>query len=111
MHLLKAAASSLIYCVFQNTVGKPKIMVQVFFLNNCTNSLISKNKCIFSRHELHACFDRGFSYDVTTAILVLKNKETAAILVYQTNPPGIGLYFYAKIFLCLSKPIWRWSRE
>ena len=36
----------------------------------------------------------AFSYDVTVAILVFQNKETEAILVYQTNPPGIELYFY-----------------
>ena len=50
--------------------------------------------------------NRAFSYDVTAAILVFQNKETAAILVYQVIPLGIKLYFYAKIVICFSKPIW-----
>ena len=29
-----------------------------------------------------------FLRDVTAAILVYQNKEMAAIMVYQTNPPG-----------------------
>ena len=40
---------------------------------------------------------RVFSCDVTAAILVFQNKETAAILVNQTSHPGIELYFYANI--------------
>ena len=51
--------------------------------------------------------NRIFSRDVTAAILVLQNKETAAILVYQTSPLGVDLFVYAKLFFCLSKPIWR----
>ena len=48
---------------------------------------------------------RAFSYDVTAAILVFQNKETAAILLYQSIPPGIKLYFYAKIVFCFySRP-------
>ena len=50
---------------------------------------------------------RAFSCDIMAAILVFKNKLKAAILVYQTSPLGIELYFYAKIVFCLSKPIWR----
>ena len=53
---------------------------------------------------------RAFSYDVTAAILVFQNKETAAILLYQAIPPGIilygKLYISAKIAFCFSKPIW-----
>ena len=30
----------------------------------------------------------------------------AAMLVSQTKPLGIELYFYAKTFFCFSKPIW-----
>ena len=48
---------------------------------------------------------RGFSYDVTAAILVFQNKETAAMLVYQAIPPGIKLYLYAKIVFYLGQPI------
>ena len=47
-----------------------------------------------------------FSRDVTMAMLVFQNKEVAAILVFQTGPLGIELYFYANTFFCFSKPIW-----
>ena len=50
---------------------------------------------------------RAFSCDVTAAILVFPNKETADILVYQTSPLGAEFYFYVKIVFCLSKAIWR----
>ena len=36
---------------------------------------------------------RAFSCDVTAAMLVFHNKEMAAMMVYQTNPPEIELYF------------------
>ena len=39
---------------------------------------------------------RAFSYDVTAAILVLKNNETAAMLLYQTSPVGVQLFSYRK---------------
>ena len=32
---------------------------------------------------------RAFSHDVTAAIFVFQNKETAAMLVYQENPLGV----------------------
>ena len=51
-------------------------------------------------------FNRVFSHDVTTAMLVSQNKEMAAMLVSQTKPLGIELYFYANTFFCFSKPIW-----
>ena len=35
-----------------------------------------------------------------------ENKEMAAMMVYQTNPPRLELYFYANTFFCLSNPIW-----
>ena len=49
---------------------------------------------------------RAFSHDVTAAMLVFQNKEMAAMMVYQTNPPGIELYFYANTFFCFGNPIW-----
>ena len=49
---------------------------------------------------------RAFSYDVSAAILVFQNKETVAMLAYQTNPLGIELYLFANMFCCFSKPIW-----
>ena len=39
-------------------------------------------------------------------MLVSQNKEMAAMLVSQTKPLGIELYFDANTFLCFSKPIW-----
>ena len=47
-----------------------------------------------------------FSHDVTAAMLVSQNKEMAAMLMSQTKPQGIELYFYANTFFCFSKPIW-----
>ena len=49
---------------------------------------------------------RAFSHGVTAAMLVFQNKEMAAMMVYQTNPPGIELYFYANTCFCFSNPIW-----
>ena len=49
---------------------------------------------------------RVFSHDVTAAILVSQNKEMAAMLVSQTKPLGIELYFCVNTFFCFSKPIW-----
>ena len=38
---------------------------------------------------------RAFSHDVTATMLVFENKEMSGMMVYQTNPAGIELYFYA----------------
>ena len=39
--------------------------------------------------------NRTFSHDVTAAILVLKkNNQTAAMLVFQTSPVGVDLLSY-----------------
>ena len=47
--------------------------------------------------------DRAFSHDVTAAILVLKNNQTAAMLVFQTNPVGVDLFSYVNTFFCTYK--------
>ena len=39
-----------------------------------------------------------FSHDVTPAILVSQNNETAAMLVSQTKPVGVELFSYVKTF-------------
>ena len=39
---------------------------------------------------------RAFSYDVRAVTFLFQNKETEAILLYQANPRGVKLYFYAK---------------
>ena len=47
--------------------------------------------------------NRVFSHDVTVAILVSRNNETAAMLVSQTNPLGVELFSYANTFFCSNK--------
>ena len=37
--------------------------------------------------------------DVAAAILVFQNKETVAMLVYQTNPVGVQLFLFKHFFL------------
>ena len=44
-----------------------------------------------------------FSHDVMAAIFVSQNNETAAMLVSQTNPLGVGLFSYANAFFCPNK--------
>ena len=46
---------------------------------------------------------RVFSHDVTVAILVSQNNETAAMLVSQTSPLGVELFSYANAFFCSNK--------
>ena len=46
---------------------------------------------------------RVFSLDVTTAIFVSQNNETAAMLLSQTNPVGAELFSYANAFFCSNK--------
>ena len=46
---------------------------------------------------------RVFSYDVTAAILVSQNLETAAMLVSQINPVGVELFSYANTFFCSNR--------
>ena len=47
--------------------------------------------------------NRVFSHDVTAAILVSQNKETAAMLMSQTNPLGVEVFSYANTFFCSNK--------
>ena len=46
---------------------------------------------------------RAFSHDVTAAILVFQNNETADMLVYLDNPVGVELFSYANVFFCSNK--------
>ena len=46
---------------------------------------------------------RVFSHDVTAAIFLSHNNETAAMLVSQTNPVGVELFSYANAFFCCNK--------
>ena len=57
--------------------------------------------CDLEATSLSSCDYRGFSRDVTAAMLVSLNKEKAAMLVSTTNPAGIELCSYANIFFVL----------
>ena len=46
---------------------------------------------------------RVFSHDVTAAILLSQNNETAAMLVSQTSPVGVELFSYVNAFFCFNK--------
>ena len=48
-------------------------------------------------------FYRVFSHDVTAAIFVSQNNETATMLLSQTNPLGAELFSYANAFFCSKK--------
>ena len=45
-------------------------------------------------------------FHMTATMLVYQNKETATILMYQTNFLGIELCFFANSFVCFIKPLW-----
>ena len=53
--------------------------------------------------SIHPSIYRAFSHDVTTAILVLQNNKTAAMLVFQTNPVGVELFSYVNASSCFNK--------
>ena len=48
-------------------------------------------------------YSSGVSHDVTAAILVSQNNETAAMLVSPTSPVGVELLSYANAFYCSNK--------
>ena len=48
---------------------------------------------------------RAYARDEMGAIL-LKNNETAAMLVYQTSPVGVQLFPYLNTFFCSNKFTW-----
>ena len=58
---------------------------------------------LLSFHVLKQLTYRVFSHDVTVAILVSQNNETAVMLVSQTSPVGVELFSYANAFLCSNK--------
>ena len=45
----------------------------------------------------------AFSHDVTAAILVFRNNETSAMLVYPENPLGVELFSHVNAFFCSNK--------
>ena len=40
-----------------------------------------------------------------------QNNETAAIVVYQTNPVGVEPFSYEKTFFCSNKIVWKKKRS
>ena len=48
-------------------------------------------------------FNIAFSHDVMSDILVFQNNETAAMLVFQTNPVRIDLFSYINTLFCCNK--------
>ena len=64
---------------------------------------------ILSTYSLRKCkeislenlsVDRVFSHDVTAAILMCQDNETATIFVFQTNPVGVELFSYSNALFC-----------
>ena len=48
-------------------------------------------------------FNIAFSHDVMSVILVFQNNETAAMLVFQTNPVGVEIFSYINTLFCSNK--------
>ena len=48
-----------------------------------------------------------FSHDVTSAMLVLQNNESAAMLVFQTDPVGVEFFSYVNLLFCANKLTYR----
>ena len=49
---------------------------------------------------------RAYTHDAMAATLVLQNNETAAMLVYQTNPVRVQLFSNVNNLFCFSKFAW-----
>ena len=54
-------------------------------------------------YRMFELYYRAFSRDVTVAILVFQNNETAAMLVYPENHLGIELFSHVNAFFCSNK--------
>ena len=53
--------------------------------------------------KVHFARYRVFLHNVMAAILVSQKNETAAMLVFQTNPLGVELFSYANALFCSKK--------
>ena len=58
---------------------------------------------MWKENSKHIFGNRAFLRDVTAAIFVFLNNETAAMLVYPENPVGVELFSYANAFFCSNK--------
>ena len=54
-------------------------------------------------YQMLELYYRAFSRDVTVAILVFQNNETAAMLVYPENYLGVELFSHVNAFFCSNK--------
>ena len=65
--------------------------------------MISSQILVSDHNKVPLSFNRVFSHDVTAAILVSQNNETAAMLLSQTSPLGVEFLSYANAFFCSNK--------
>ena len=74
-------------------------------LSGYANLYYNFTNLAFVTSSLLFCIEayRVFSHDVKAAILVSQNNETAAMLVFQTNPVGGQLLSSANAFFCYNK--------
>ena len=80
------------------------ICEKIFIMNRFISKSYSATKnTIDQQHKERGSCSRVFSHDVTAAILVPQNNETAAMLVSQTSPLGVELFSYANAFFCYNK--------
>ena len=86
--------------IWKNAKWNPTYCAMTHFYTNSVRN-IRENTRYSSTHKAGA--NRLFSHDVTAAILVSRNNETSAMLVSQTSPRGVELFFYANAFFCSKK--------
>ena len=88
-------------------MSKGKNLIQLFSHINPSNFWLSLQSFIWissaGNLQVTYFFNRVFSHDITAAILVSQNNETAAMLVSQTGPLGVELFSYANAFFCSNK--------
>ena len=94
---------SLEYCIF------PKA-----FEDNNPCKIWGANRVYYGRLQNSQLTNRPFSHDVTSAILVFQNNETAARLVSQTSPVGDEPFYFfcsnkfAKLLATWVKTLYSW---
>ena len=66
------------------------------------NMYYKQIKNIEIKYIIYKNCNGAFSHDVTAAILVFQNNETAAMLWYRANPVGVLTSFFCKGF-CSNK--------
>ena len=86
---------------------KNEAKITISFDCNCSERYFDCSKSyggvLWSCFKIQKLSYGVFSHDVTAAILVSHNNETAAMLVFQTNPLGVALFSYANAFFRSNK--------